>query len=60
MDRLSRDQKDIAGLFKRLVYGDVKMGTLSKGENTHLYMGLKGTMNALFLWPGREGQVGRR
>jgi len=49
MDRLSRDQEDIAGLFKRMAYADVKIVTLSEGEVTHLHVGLKGTMNALFL-----------
>ncbi|MDR0809376.1 MAG: recombinase family protein [Gemmobacter sp.] len=49
MDRLSRDQEDIAGIFKRMTYADVKMFTLSDGEITHLHVGLKGTMNALFL-----------
>ena len=49
MDRLSRDQEDIAGLYKRMVYSDVKIVTLSEGEVTHLHVGLKGTMNALFL-----------
>lgn len=49
MDRLSRDQEDIAGLFKRLAYGEVKIATLSEGEITQLHVGLKGTMNALFL-----------
>lgn len=49
MDRLSRDQEDIAGLFKRMAYADVKIITLSEGEVTHLHVGLKGTMNALFL-----------
>ena len=49
MDRLSRDQEDIAGLFKRMAYGDVKIITLSEGEVTQLHVGLKGTMNALFL-----------
>ena len=29
MDRLSRDQEDIAGLFKRMAYGDVNIVTLS-------------------------------
>ena len=46
MDRLSRDQEDIAGLFKRMAYADVKIVTLSEGEVTHLHVGLKGTMNA--------------
>ena len=49
MDRLSRDQEDIAGIFKRMTYADVKMFTLSEGEITHLHVGLKGTMNDLFL-----------
>jgi site-specific DNA recombinase len=45
MDRLSRDQEDIAGLFKRMAYANVKIITLSEGEVTHLHVGLKGTMN---------------
>ena len=49
MDRLSRDQEDIAGLFKRFVFANVKMVTLSEGDVTDLHVGLKGTMNALFL-----------
>jgi site-specific DNA recombinase len=49
MDRLSRDQEDIAGLFKRFAFANVKMVTLSEGDVTHLHVGLKGTMNALFL-----------
>jgi site-specific DNA recombinase len=49
MDRLSRDQEDIAGLYKRMAYSDVKIVTLSEGEVSHLHIGLKGTMNALFI-----------
>jgi DNA invertase Pin-like site-specific DNA recombinase len=49
MDRLSRDQEDIAGLFKRMAYANVEIVTLSEGEVTHLHVGLNGTMNALFL-----------
>lgn len=30
MDRLSRDQEDIAGIFKRMTYSDVKIVTLSE------------------------------
>ena len=29
MDRLSRDQEDIAGLFKRMAFGGVRIVTLS-------------------------------
>ncbi|OUJ14861.1 recombinase family protein [Acetobacter sp. DsW_063] len=49
MDRLSRDQEDIAGVFKRMNYASVRIVTLSEGEVSHLHVGLKGTMNALFL-----------
>lgn len=63
MDRLSRDQEDIAGFYKRMIYADVKIITLSEGEVTHLHVGLKGTMNALFLKDladkTRRGQRGR-
>ncbi|KTT95725.1 recombinase family protein, partial [Sphingomonas sanguinis] len=63
MDRLSRDQQDIAGLYKRMSYSDVKIVTLSEGEVSHLHVGLKGTMNALFLQDladkTRRGQRGR-
>jgi len=49
LDRLSRDQEDIAGLFKRLRFAGVRLFTLAEGEITELHVGLKGTMNALFL-----------
>ena len=49
MDRLSRDQEDIAGLYKQLTFAGVKLITLSEGEINELHVGLKGTMNALFL-----------
>ena len=49
MDRLSRDQEDIAGLYKQLSFADVQIITLSEGEINELHVGLKGTMNALFL-----------
>ncbi|MEO7133600.1 MAG: recombinase family protein, partial [Vicinamibacterales bacterium] len=49
LDRFSRDQEDTAGLFKRLTYSGVRVITFSEGEITHLHVGLKGTMNALFL-----------
>ncbi len=49
MDRLSRDQEDIAGFFKRMSFAGVRIVTLSEGDVTHLHVGLKGTMNALFL-----------
>ncbi len=49
LDRVSRDQEDVAGVYKRLTFAGIKIVTLSEGEITHLHVGLKGTMNALFL-----------
>jgi site-specific DNA recombinase len=49
LDRFSRDQEDTAGLFKRLTFAGVNIVTLAKGDITHLHIGFKGTMNALFL-----------
>ncbi len=49
LDRLSRDQEDVAGLFKRLRFAGIRIVTLSEGEINELHVGLKGTMNALFL-----------
>jgi site-specific DNA recombinase len=49
LDRLSRDQENIAGLFKQLSFANVRLITLSEGEIGELHVGLKGTMNALFL-----------
>src|SRR3546814_13025635 len=49
LGRISRDQEDVAGVYKRMTFAGVKVVTLSEGEITHLHVGLKGTMNALFL-----------
>ena len=49
LDRISRDQEDVAGVFKRLRFAGVTIFTLSEGEINELHVGLKGTMNALFL-----------
>jgi DNA invertase Pin-like site-specific DNA recombinase len=49
LDRVSRDQADVATLFKHLRFAGVQIITLSEGEITELHVGLKGTMNALFL-----------
>jgi DNA invertase Pin-like site-specific DNA recombinase len=49
LDRLSRDQEDLAALYKCLVFHGITLFTLSEGEINELHVGLKGTMNALFL-----------
>ncbi|MEL6280949.1 MAG: recombinase family protein, partial [Pseudomonadota bacterium] len=64
LDRLSRDQEDIAAIFKRLRHFEIGLSTLAEGEISELHVGLKGTMNALFLkdlaqktWRGQRGRV---
>jgi len=49
LDRMSRDQEDVAGVYKRLRFADVRIITLAEGEISELHVGLKGTMNALYL-----------
>src|ERR1700751_2386144 len=49
LDRLSRDQEHVAGFFKQLTFSGVKIVTVAEGEINELHVGLKGTMNALFL-----------
>lgn len=49
LDRISRDQEDIAGVYKRLAFVGIQIVTLSEGVISELHIGLKGTMSALFL-----------
>jgi len=49
LDRISRDQEDAAGFFKRMAFAQISILTLAEGEISELHVGLKGTMNALFL-----------
>ncbi|HKF60731.1 MAG TPA: recombinase family protein, partial [Dongiaceae bacterium] len=49
LDRLSRDQEDVAALYKQLTFAGIRLLTLAEGEISELHVGLKGTMNALFL-----------
>ncbi len=49
LDRISRDQADVATLFKHLRFAGVSIITLAEGEISELHVGLKGTMNALLL-----------
>jgi site-specific DNA recombinase len=63
LDRLSRDQEDIAGIFERLNFAGGRLLTVAEGEISELHIGFKGTMNALFLTDlrakVRRGQRGR-
>jgi site-specific DNA recombinase len=49
LDHVSRDQADVATMYKHLRFAGVRIVTLSEGEIAKLHVGLKGTMNALFL-----------
>lgn len=49
LDRLSRDQADVANLYKHLSFLGIKLITVAEGEINEMCVGLKGTMNALFL-----------
>ena len=48
LDRLSRDQEDVAHLYKQLSFAGVKLMTLSEGWISELHIGFSGTMGALF------------
>ena len=49
LDRVSRDQEDIAHVYKRMRFLGTRIVTLSEGEVNELHIGLKGTMGALYL-----------
>lgn len=49
LDRISRDQENIAGIYKRFTFADVRIVTLSEGGISELHICLKGTMRALYL-----------
>ena len=49
LDRVSRDLADVATLYKHLSYLGTGLWTVAEGEISELHVGLKGTMNALFL-----------
>lgn len=54
LDRLSRSLKDIATLYEMLSYHGVGIWTAHEGRITELHIGLKGTMNALYLRDMKE------
>lgn len=63
LDRLSRDQADIAALYKELVFREIPIVTVAEGEISEMHIGLKGTMAALYVkdlgHKTRRGQEGR-
>jgi site-specific DNA recombinase len=49
MDRLTRDQEEIAGLYKHLKFAGVQILTVAEGPMNEMLIGFKGAMNAQFL-----------
>ena len=49
LSRFSRDQCDIANLYKTMAFLDIALETVHEGSVNELHIGLKGTMNALYL-----------
>lgn len=49
LSRISRDQGDIAHFYRRFRYMNIGLETVAEGEINELHIGLKGTMNALYL-----------
>tara|TARA_R110000868_G_scaffold357374_1_gene618851 strand:- start:11932 stop:13548 length:1617 start_codon:yes stop_codon:yes gene_type:complete len=49
LSRISRDQADTANFFKRMLFLGVPVETVSEGLINELHIGLKSTMNALYL-----------
>ena len=62
LDRLSRDQADMATIYKMLAFHNVRIVTLSEGEVDTMHIGFKGVMNEMFLRDlakkTRRGQAG--
>ncbi len=63
LDRLSRDQEDLANIYKRLQFAEVKIVTLADGDVGKMHVGIKGMLASMFLddlaQKTKRGQVGR-
>lgn len=63
LDRVSRDQEDIAGIYKRLRFARCQLHTISEGAIGEMAIGFRGTMSAMQLKDigdkTRRGQLGR-
>ena len=63
VDRVSRNLADIAGIYQRLAFRDVKLLTLADGDLSGLMVGIKGAISEFYLADlaakTRRGQMGR-
>ena len=62
LDRISRDQEDIAGIYKRLRFWNVRLVTLQEGEIESIHVSIGGLVNQAWLdnlaSKTRRGQIG--
>ena len=49
LDRLSRDQEDLAGLFKRFKHYGIELLTVNEGRTTDIHVGVRGIIGAMYL-----------
>ena len=49
LDRISRDQEDLAGIYKRLSFFGIEIRTVADGRAGDIHVGIKGLMGALYL-----------
>jgi site-specific DNA recombinase len=49
LDRLSRDQEDLAGLFKRLTHVGIEIRAVHEGKADVIQVGIRGLVGALYL-----------
>ena len=49
LDRLSRDQEDLAGIFKRLTFAGVEIRAVHDGKADQVQIGIRGLVGALYL-----------
>jgi DNA invertase Pin-like site-specific DNA recombinase len=62
LDRISRDQEDLAGIHKRLSFAGIRIMTVQDGVAGEIHIGVKGLLGALYLkdlaQKTRRGQAG--
>ena len=62
LDRISRDQEDLAGIYKRLRFWNVRLITLDQGDIGPIHVGIGGLLNQAFIenlaFKTRRGQIG--
>jgi site-specific DNA recombinase len=49
LDRISRDQEDLAGIYKRLRFMEIEIRTVQDGKAEEIHVGVKGLVGALYL-----------